>query len=62
MVTNRLERTHKAEAKRRKRLLRLAGAILGGIAVGYFCPMLPLDYQKICHWGARVIAFLVGGV
>ena len=44
---------------KQKRLLR-AGAILGGVALGYICPLLPVEKQFVCHFAARILALLTG--
>lgn len=56
MATDRPERTR----QRRKRLLRMAGAILVGATIGYLCPEFPPSWQPTCHLAAKIVGFLLG--
>jgi hypothetical protein len=48
------------QLKRRKRYLRLAGAVLVGVMVGYLCKLLPADHQLLCHLAAKILGIFVG--
>jgi len=47
-------------ARKRKRYLRIAAAIVGGVVLGNVCLLLPEQHQLICHMAAKVVGLLLG--